>query len=316
MKNLLIYINLVIFITVFSACSDYNQFFAYDVNSDSFQFLNVYGPESIQMSIDQEKANSVIVSDSIILDIPKHTFVNHMGELPDSEVNIVFKVYREIPSFISSDLSFVLDAKRLIGVQSLFYINAFDSKGSPLFMAENKNLLIKYPVTNPAQEFDLFVPLYGEENELSQWIETEEDIVINKVFKEEWILPNEEVSSGYIFRTDKMRWITMGYGISNDHKALIEVESEGWVNAENSRVFVISNEHKSLHKLEWNEERHAFCDLKGVMPVGSTCKILFLGQNGDYFCGIEEMLLNEENTIRLEIKQTNESAILELIETL
>jgi len=320
LRKTLIYLNLLL-LTGLISCSDYNHFIPYEASTNEFAFLNILIPEAEVQLIDPSNQNTIYFSDSVILEIPAEAFVDSYGQNIEEDIQIVFQVHKKYSDLIADDSSLELSTDALFGFESMFFVAAYDQNGNTLNLGAQKFITIKYPVSLVSNELFLYFPDSAPDQlqVLDRWKKAIKTNFVNGVYPEgwNWVNPDngeENQLSGYIFKSNTLKWIALGKELEIESGVSLEVDLPDDFTPENTRIFVKSEERSSFQKLRWNNDRHRFCDLQARMPIGTSVDVLVVSKKEEaVYIDIQAYVLHFDTVLESDPVKKKLDQIIEMI---
>lgn len=283
-------------------CSDYNHFNPYGNVNDDLVYLQSLRPASTQKLIDPVRANTLSTADSVLLEIPKDAFRDHFNASYSDEVLLSFQMLTKPAHLIAYDISLVDGQGNLIIPEALFYAGAYTPNGHLLKLEQGKTLQVKYPIETAFSPLELYFPNDAETaNNLNEWLKAESGNQHFGIYEETWSWKSMEgeirQSSGQLINTGKLKWLTLGASLETEDGCELQINTTEEFNPINTRVFAVGKSFPFVVKLDWDEERHAFCDKNNRIPIETEIHLVSITKMEGYFY-YDEMTLNTETKLQ------------------
>lgn len=181
--------------------------------------------------------------------------------------------------------------------------------GKPLQLLSNRKLKIQIPANNPTDKMKVFNGLVTNENFLG-WENTGQP-----VYQAEWLSDNMDLVQGYEILTPLLDWVNAGI-VLNEPSTTFCVALPDNFNPENTTVYLVVKNTRSVVFFEYNTSERAFCYYNA--PIGYSVKIVTVSQtpDGRFWLGNKDTEIGTDATVSIAPEQLSEPQLLDFLKSL
>lgn len=313
-----------IFSFILLSCSDYDKFEPYTTHGGSFHFLSALQAEQEVVDVYSSQSHSLITADSILLEIPSDAFLDEYGREYTDNARVVFSFAQKKHHLLGHGISLVQEDNQLIRPLGIIRVDAYSESGHPLSLRPGKLLKVKIPGINETETPTIYQAVYDsfQGEKLNRWTSLDNVSTSSIVKKENWIWKTKEGfirhSEGWVLYAGTLDWLVLGYKIENAMEKKVEVSLEKSVEPENTRIFLLDINQKNCQILEFNQERHTFCNSSNRITNAFDALLISITQleNDSILMDFHSMKQQSEEIIYLQPKAYPASEAYQLLENL
>lgn len=265
----------------------------------------------------------IITENETIFEIYGGSFVYETGELVEGDVNFKYIEILNPAEYAFYGLPTISDEKRLRS-EGVFRFEARQGE-EVLKFKEGKAITVRLPAEITEPEMQLFegqgtgedfnwvtaVDLTGTDNNffISDWVYTPDDISQGPV-----------ESSGYQFTCNLFKWINVDIfaDVPESETTSVCVELEDKYTSENTTIFMLFNESKSILTLYSDTDKMKWCEPYAATPKDSKVTFIVISSQGNdvFHFALREAEIKEEHVEFISLEETSYDDIIEAIKKL
>jgi len=306
---------------------------------DNFEFTPDEDPEVIEkgkiadffsqvpndfdsLSFNAEQGIIFATENETVIEIYAGSFVDGSGELVTGEVDLKYIEVLNPAEYALYGLPTIADKKRLRS-EGVFRFEA-RKEGKELKFKEGKSVTVRLPVDEVESGMQLFEGAGSGED--FTWV-TAEDLggTDTDFFQNEWSISlnvNQEIVDGfgYQFTCDLFTWINVDIfaDIPESEKTTVCVELPEKYTNENTIIFMLFNDSKSILALYPDTDKMKWCEPYGATPKGSKVTFIVISSQGGgvFHFALQEATIQEEHVEFITPEEKSFDDIIEAIKNL
>lgn len=260
-------------------------------------------------------------SGDLIIDIPADFVDLSAYPCPEGQFSLEINVLDTKGEILLAGIPTVSEGK-LVESRMQFHV-AVLSDQQPVQLAPGKQIRVLVQDPDPRERMELF---YGWD---LSWLQADNDPAIwDNVMPAEWSLladteqgPGQFVyGSGYESLSDKLDWmgIQVFFNFPADQLTDVCIELPDEFTYQNTAIFMVCRDYKSLLRLEGDAEDMQFCSPYNAIPIGHRVTFIVLTEMGpdDYRFAVRETILTANHSEYIQPLKTPYDEILNYLTNL
>lgn len=286
-------------------------------------FFDNIPDEFISETIDITDGEFILTEGGNLLELNPDIFYTEEDALVDGVIEFRYIELLDHPEYLKYNLPTVSN-RQLLRTEGVFYFEAFKD-GEPLKVKSGNAVKVRMPVEKIEEGMQLF---YGEgEGDEFNWVPaSESNAGTDAPFRiSEWSVTLDSLQNffsgfGYEFEADLFKWINVDIfnDIPEDQKTQVCVELEEQFSNQNTAVFMIFKDIRSIVGLQGDPDKELFCEPYGLSPIGYEVIFVAIASLGedDFYFGIEEAKITENMIQYIPMESKSIDEIIEKINNL